>query len=300
MLKPNEARTYVFHGADSVSSEGAPPSNDGFGSGHGKPADEEQGDSARKAREMFLASERPDLARRRRDYRTGTITTAVIALSVLLGWMVGRAGWNMAVTRAQGQSPEVPEEVLAAIPGTSYPLVVSPRAQELTDLAKPTRVAPVSPAAKPSPKSKSAAVQPDGALVMYERGKVVFRAAAPPKATSPSANQGGMVHAEATGESDTPTASDPNLHSATNGYLLSRVVPKYPEDAWQQRTEGPVVLNILVGTDGSVRDLKVISGNHQLVQAAVDAVRQWRFQPHRLKGEPAEFETQITVNFSLR
>jgi TonB family protein len=128
----------------------------------------------------------------------------------------------------------------------------------------------------------------------------VFRAAAPPEVTSPSANQGGVVHTEATGESDTPTASDPNFHSATNGYLLARVVPKYPEDAWQQRIEGPVVLNTLVGTDGSVRELKVISGNHELLQAAVDAVRQWRFQPHRLKGEPAEFETQITVNFSLR
>jgi TonB family protein len=277
-----------------------PPSNDGFGSGHGELADETQGDSSRIAGEVFLASERPDLEGRRRDYRTGTITAAVIALSVLLGWMVGRAGWNMAVTRAQGQSPEVPEEVLAATPGISYPLVVSPHAEELADLAKPTRVAPVSPPAKPSPKSKSAAVQPDGALVMYERGKLVFRAAAPPKATSSSANQGGVVDAEATRESDTPTASDPNLHWVTNGYVLSRVVPKYPEDAWQQRIEGPVVLNTLVGTDGSVRELKVISGNHQLVQAAVDAVRQWRFQPHRLKGEPAEFETQITVNFSLR
>ena len=305
MLNPNETRTYVSQGADSDSLEAEPASNDGFGSGHGESslADGRQEDSERTARKMFLASEQPDLARGRRDrrdYRTGTITAGVIALSMLLGWMVGRAGWNMAVNRAQGPSPEVPEEVLAATPVTSYPLLVSPRAEELTDLAKPTRSAPISPPTNPAPKSKSKAAQPDGSLVMYERGEVVFRAAGPPKATSPSVDPGGVVQAGATGESDSLAASDPNLHPATDGHLLARVVPTYPEDARQQRIEGPVVLNALVGTDGSVRELTVISGNPQLVQAAADAVRQWRFQPHRLKGEPAEFETRITVNFSLR
>jgi protein TonB len=60
-----------------------------------------------------------------------------------------------------------------------------------------------------------------------------------------------------------------------------------------------VVMNAFVGSDGSVRELKVISGNPQLVEAATDAVRQWRFQPHHFKGKPADFETRITVNFSL-
>jgi TonB family protein len=300
MLKLNGTRTYASHGADSDPFEAAQESNGGFGSGHGEPspADGTQGDSERMAQGMFLASEQSVLARGRRDYRTGTITVGVVALSMLLGWMVGRAGWNAAVNRAQGQSPEVLEEVLAAAPVT--PVLVSPRAEELTDLAKPIRSAPILPSTNPAPKSKSKVVPPDGDLVMYERGEVVFRAAGPPKATSPSTNQGGVVQTEATGESDSPAASNPNLYPATDGHLLARVVPDYPEDARQQRIEGPVVLNTLVGTDGSVRELTLISGNPQLVQAAADAVRQWRFQPHRSKGEPAEFETQITVNFSLR
>ena len=270
MLKLNGTSTYASHGADSDPFEAAQEPNDGFGSGHGEPspADGTQGDSERMAREMFLASEQSVLARGRRDYRTGTITVGVVALSMLLGWMVGRAGWNTAVNRAQGQSPEVLEEVLAAAPVTPYPVLVSPRAEELTDLAKPIRSAPILRPTNPAPKS--------------------------------SPNQGGGVQTEATGESDSPAASDPNLRPATDGNLLARVVPAYPEDARQQRIEGPVVLNTLVGTDGSVRELTVISGNPQLVQAAADAVRQWRFQPHRSKGEPAEFETQITVNFSLR
>jgi TonB family protein len=81
--------------------------------------------------------------------------------------------------------------------------------------------------------------------------------------------------------------------------LLERVEPKYPEEAKQQRIEGPVVLNALVGTDGAVRELKVVSGEPLLAKAATDAVSHWRFQPHSLNDRPIEFETQITVNFAL-
>jgi len=55
----------------------------------------------------------------------------------------------------------------------------------------------------------------------------------------------------------------------------------------------------LVGTDGTVRELKVVSGDPLLAKAATDAVRQWRFRPHRSNDGSVEFETQITVNFAL-
>jgi protein TonB len=58
-------------------------------------------------------------------------------------------------------------------------------------------------------------------------------------------------------------------------------------------------MKALVGKDGSVQDVRVIGGAAELVQAAVDAVRQWRFQPHLLNGNPVEFETQVTLKFSL-
>ncbi len=60
-----------------------------------------------------------------------------------------------------------------------------------------------------------------------------------------------------------------------------------------------MVLNALVGTDGAVRELKVVSGEPLLAKAATDAVSHWRFQPHSLNDRPIEFETQITVNFAL-
>ena len=84
-----------------------------------------------------------------------------------------------------------------------------------------------------------------------------------------------------------------------NNYLLERVAPQYPEAAKQQHIQGPVVLNVLVGIDGSVKDLSVIGGDPLLAGAATDAVRQWRFKPHQLKGRAVEFETRITVNFAL-
>jgi TonB family protein len=81
--------------------------------------------------------------------------------------------------------------------------------------------------------------------------------------------------------------------------VVERVEPQYPEAARQQHLQGPVVLSALVGTDGAVRELKVVSGDPLLAKAATDAVRQWRFRPHRSNDGSVEFETQITVNFAL-
>ena len=60
-----------------------------------------------------------------------------------------------------------------------------------------------------------------------------------------------------------------------------------------------MVLNVLVGTSGLVRETSVVTGDPLLAQAAIEAVRQWRFNPHQLKGKAVEFETRITVNFAL-
>jgi TonB family protein len=63
------------------------------------------------------------------------------------------------------------------------------------------------------------------------------------------------------------------------------------------RLSGTVNLRAIIGTDGSVREVQPLSGNALLVNAALAAVRQWRYQPTRLSGEPVEVETYITVNF---
>jgi protein TonB len=75
--------------------------------------------------------------------------------------------------------------------------------------------------------------------------------------------------------------------------------PVYPPLAMMARIQGTVVLQAIIGIDGSVKDLKVLSGHPLLVRAAIDAVRTWRYQPTLLNTEPVEVLTEIDVNFKL-
>ncbi len=83
------------------------------------------------------------------------------------------------------------------------------------------------------------------------------------------------------------------------GNLIYRVQPNYPVPARQARIQGQVVLRAMISRDGTIENLQVVSGHPMLISAAVDAVRQWRYRPYILNGEPVEVETQVTVNFVL-
>lgn len=81
--------------------------------------------------------------------------------------------------------------------------------------------------------------------------------------------------------------------------LISRVQPVYPVIAIQARIQGNVVLHAIIGRDGQVSELQVLSGHPLLVNPAVEAVRQWRYNPTLLNGQVVEVETTITVSFVL-
>lgn len=83
------------------------------------------------------------------------------------------------------------------------------------------------------------------------------------------------------------------------GKLIRPVTPVYPPLARQARISGTVKLNATVGRDGKVRELKVISGHPLLAPAAIEAVRQWLYQPTLLNGEPVEVNAPIEVHFTL-
>jgi TonB family protein len=247
-----------------------------------------------------------DTAVVRKDYRTGALTAAVLALAVLLGWMVGRVGWSLAVNRAPTQIPMSPEEAQARAPATPNVQPTPPHVEETAVPPKPVVAKPAAPVAKP--RTETAA--PVGGLVIYEHGKVVFRMApseTPPVESNTVASTGvpssvvapSAIQKAATREEDSSGTPAPVSPAPANSYLLERVEPEYPAAAREQRIQGPVVLDALVGTSGSVRQLSVISGDPQLVKAATDAVRHWRFRPHELDGKAVEFETRITVNFAL-
>jgi protein TonB len=81
--------------------------------------------------------------------------------------------------------------------------------------------------------------------------------------------------------------------------LTHRVEPQYPPLARQARVQGPVLLEATIAQDGTIENLRVVSGHPMLVRAAVDAVKQWRYRPYLLNGQPVEVETQVQVNFNL-
>jgi protein TonB len=82
--------------------------------------------------------------------------------------------------------------------------------------------------------------------------------------------------------------------------LVRRVEPVYPTLAHQIRKSGKVELHAVIATDGSVQSLEVVSGDPLFVGSALDAVRQWRYRPTYLNGQPVEIDTYITVIYTLR
>jgi protein TonB len=102
-----------------------------------------------------------------------------------------------------------------------------------------------------------------------------------------------------------PPAADPppqrirvggNVEAAS---LLPRVVPQYPAMAVAAHVSGTVVLHAVIAKDGTVQELAYVSGPALLLKAAMDAVRQWRYRPTLLNGQPVEVETTIDVVFDL-
>jgi protein TonB len=83
------------------------------------------------------------------------------------------------------------------------------------------------------------------------------------------------------------------------GLLIRQIKPNYPPLAKQARISGSVVLQAVIGKDGTIQNLRAVSGHPMLIQSAIDAVRQWKYKPYILNGEPVEVDTQVTVNFIL-
>jgi len=85
----------------------------------------------------------------------------------------------------------------------------------------------------------------------------------------------------------------------SQGLLIHKVQPTYPPLARQAHIQGTVVLQALIGKDGSIQNLHVVSGHPMLTNSALEAVKEWKYKPYYLNGEPVEVETTINVNFTL-
>jgi protein TonB len=85
----------------------------------------------------------------------------------------------------------------------------------------------------------------------------------------------------------------------TRGLLVQKVEPAYPPLARSARVQGDVVLSAIIDSNGQITNLQLVSGHPMLVPSAIAAVKQWRYKPYLLNGQPVEVETTITVIFSL-
>ena len=107
---------------------------------------------------------------------------------------------------------------------------------------------------------------------------------APPQSTAPQPRRITLIPV-------TPAQSSP--------VVTKRVQPEYPQQARDAHIQGRVVLKVTVSAEGDVSKLELISGHPMLAQAAMDAVKQWKYQKYNLNGQPTERETEAVVDFSL-
>ncbi len=96
-----------------------------------------------------------------------------------------------------------------------------------------------------------------------------------------------------------PAAMQHVSSGVMQGMLIDKVIPTYPAVAQAIRASGTVVLQATISRSGTIENLRVVSGPALLRPAALDAVKQWRYRPYMLNGQPVEVETTVSVEFKL-
>jgi periplasmic protein TonB len=223
------------------------------------------------------------------------------------------------VQSAADSSPSVPSPKLEAAKQApdSEPGLVFPEAPTSTDDSTP----PPAKSAERSPSSESIQVDelsstPEPQITVTAKPqplvvkngskiKVTPKVAqpAPPAlslaASSPASND--ALANVVTSSAPLPTLKVLRVsQGVSQGLLIKKVAPVYPAAALQMHKHGAVELLAKVAKDGSIASIQVLSGDPALSKAATDAVKQWKYRPYLLNGEPVEIETQITVNFNAR
>jgi TonB family protein len=210
------------------------------------------------------------------DFVTVALSLVVLACAVTIGSLTAfRVGW---IKSGSGQS---------SVKNPAAGAVSMPQAQAApaADAGSMPGSAGAGNSAQASEKKTPAAgpkdsFPPEGSLLVYENGREVFRAPPGPSGE----NQTGIIEVPA---------------ELAEGSLLHRVEPDYPEEARQQRIEGPVVLDVRTREDGAIEEVKLVSGQPALAGAAIAAVKQWKFRPRTVKGQPVAMQTHVTLNFRL-
>lgn len=231
---------------------------------------------------------------------TRGLAVVVVACAVWLGLRVVErfTGQRAAVRRPPVAAKSSTEKSFAAAANNSSSATMGGATAAASPLAPPSpvqrdRIDTANSSARPRARAA------DGSLRVYENGREVFR-------MSPSPAEG------ATGEEELPTETGLVQASsvqpeqvlalspgAAESGLIYRVEPEYPEEARVAGIQGAVVLDVHIRPDGYVERVDVVSGEAVLANAAIAAVKQWRFKPRQVSGQPAQMQTTVTLNFRL-
>jgi periplasmic protein TonB len=188
---------------------------------------------------------------------------------------------------------------------TSAPVeTVASTAKKSTSITVPSSPEAASDAAKTIPAASDAIVVTTEAPKTAEQKPVPQETADP---VAPALNVAPDSGDKAiSGLVDTPAAVPHAAPQAlrvsqgvSQGLLVKKIAPVYPPQAVQMRVQGSVQILASISKDGNITDVKLINGDPILARSAMDAVKQWKYKPYYLDGQPMEIQTQITVNFSL-
>jgi TonB family protein len=130
-----------------------------------------------------------------------------------------------------------------------------------------------------------------GELVVYDHGKIVFRMKPASKSSEPVVAAAENKHLNSAGVWLAPEQAERRLRN--------RVEPTYPAAALAAHSSGEVVVEVLVGEDGTVVNARGVSGDPVLTSAALDAVRHWQYEPYRRDQRTTQFQTDVKLRFSL-
>jgi TonB family protein len=222
-----------------------------------------------------VGSREEDGPARRAEVWSSILVVLVIVAAVLLGLAVG---WRFGIGRGlRGEAR--PRSSVAASSGKEKRTAGTVGE---TETVRSPAAGNGSVSATRTPSSTTAVEPPSGGLVVTQNGKVIYRL--PPAENETAART---------------KAAPRDLEEASTTRLIHRVEPEYPQEARTKHIQGVVTLDVQVGEEGAVHNIAVVEGDPLLAEAAMAAVRQWRYQPNTVDGQPVEMQTRIKIRFTL-
>jgi periplasmic protein TonB len=253
------------------------------------------------------APEKPKEDPKQRRLMVGSLALLLLALGIVL-WH-DRDFWFPETSEAESDQPVEVSPAAKVTPAQPSALTAKPQTSARAKRQAASEIKTPAPATPPPPVAISARTVLPPLEVEVVAGDT-HRTIRPGSSSvhvdlQPSAPPQSVTEAPVTGEAEnagnvTSEAAERVQMSPDASSIVTRpVTPNYPLLARQMKVQGSVILQALIGKDGIIQNLHVVSGPHILSSAAQDAVRQWHFRPHFEGAEAVETQAKITVNFTI-